>query len=212
MVDLIAYIVAAARDPGGETAQVIPGTPERGEKLFGDKRCVVCHSVGGRGGKVGPELGRRGHHVSLTGFAARMWNHGPTMWARMKERGIEVPTLAGQDMADILAYLYVAHYFDQIANARRGGETVQRKGCLGCHSVRGKGGTVAADFAKSGVVGSPASLIAAMWNHAAFMEAQARKQEVSWPLLTGQELADISAYVGSLARPRVSPPRGDKTK
>lgn len=43
MVDLIAYIVAAARDGAGETAQVIPGMPERGAKLFGDKRCVVCH-------------------------------------------------------------------------------------------------------------------------------------------------------------------------
>jgi cytochrome c551/c552 len=201
MVDLIAYVVATARDGGGETAQVIPGTPERGQKLFSDKRCIVCHAVSGKGGTVGPDLGRRGHHVSLTQFAALMWNHGPSMWARMRERGIEVPRLKGQEMADILAYLYVSHYFDQAASSERGRPLLQSKGCLGCHSVRGKGGKIGADFATSKVVGSPAGLVAGMWNHSRLMEAQAQKQEVPWPVLTGQEMADIAQYFQSLARP-----------
>ena len=35
MVDLIAYVVGAAKEPGGETAQVIPGTPgARSEALL----------------------------------------------------------------------------------------------------------------------------------------------------------------------------------
>ena len=58
LVDIIAFITTTARDPGGDTAQVVPGTPERGEKLFRDKQCAVCHTIGGKGGKVGPELGR----------------------------------------------------------------------------------------------------------------------------------------------------------
>lgn len=200
MVDLVAYVVEAAREPGAQTEQVVPGTPERGQKLFSDKRCVVCHSVGGKGGKVGPDLGRRGHHVSLTRFAALMWNHGPTMWKLMKERGIEVPRLSGQEMADILAYLYTSHYFEQAASPSRGQGLLATKGCLGCHSVRGQGGKVAADFAGSKVVGSPASVIAAMWNHSAWMEDKAQQQNVSWPVLTGQELADVTAYLNSLAR------------
>ena len=100
-----------------------------------------------------------------------MWNHGPAMWARMKERGIEVPQLTGQEMADIVAYLYTSHYFDPAAgSSARGQQLVQTKGCVACHSVRGKGGKVAADFATSNVVGSPAALIAAMWNHSRSME------------------------------------------
>ncbi len=205
IVDLVAYIVATAEDSGGETAQVIPGTPERGEKIFGEKRCVVCHAVNGKGGQVAADLGRPGHHVSLTRFAALMWNHGTAMWAKMKERGIEVPKLTGQEMADILAHVYTSHYFDQTASAQRGQQVVQNKGCLGCHSVRGKGGKVSADFATSDVVRSPASLIAGMWNHSSFMEAQAQKQAVSWPILNGQELADISAYLGSLRKPAPKP-------
>jgi mono/diheme cytochrome c family protein len=201
LVDVIAYVVAAARDAGATTAQVVPGTPERGEKLFADKSCATCHAVGGRGGKVGPALGGRAHHVSLTDFAGLMWNHGPAMWAKMKERGIAVPKLTGQEMADVVAYLYTAHYFDDIrGQAARGQKVVQDKGCVACHSVRGKGGTVAADFATSTVVGSPSSVVAAMWNHGARMEGQAEKQAASLPVLSPQELADITAYLGSLSR------------
>jgi len=206
MVDLIAYIVEAGKDPGGDTTQVVPGTPERGEKLFAERRCATCHAVSGKGGKVGPDLGRAGHHLSLTGFAARMWNHGPAMWAKMKQRGIEPPTLGGQDMADILAYLYTSRYFDPQASPGRGAQLVNAKACASCHSVRGQGGKLAADFAKSSVVATPASLIAAMWNHSTYMEAKARKQDVAWPLLSGQELADVSAYLGSLSKP-VSKPK-----
>ena len=202
MVDLIAYVVSAAKvDVGGDTAQVVPGTPERGQKIFTEKRCVVCHRVAGKGGTVGPELGRRGHHVSLTQFAALMWNHGPAMWAKMRERGIQVPRLTGQEMADVVAYLYVSHYFDQPALGRvQGQQLVQTRGCLTCHSVRGKGGKVGADFATSKVVGTPAGVVAAMWNHSRFMESQAQKQDIAWPVLTGQELGDIATYLSSISR------------
>jgi mono/diheme cytochrome c family protein len=206
LLDIIAYVTAAARDSGGDTAQVVPGTPTTGEKLFGERHCATCHSVAGKGGRVGPDLGRSGHHVSLTEFSARMWNHGPKMWAAMKARSIDVPKLSGQDTADILAYLYVSHYFDPAASARRGAQALAAKGCTTCHSVNGKGGKVAADFATSNVVGSPGSLIAGMWNHAPLMEAAAQKQAVSWPVLQGRDLADIAAYLNSLGkRPAGSP-------
>ena len=216
LLDIVAYVVATARDADAQTAQVIPGTPERGQRLFAEKNCVSCHAVGGRGGQVGPALGVRAHHVSLTEFAGLMWNHGPTMWGRMKERGIPVPQLTGQDMADVVAYLYTAHYFDATAGtAARGQQLVQVKGCLTCHSIRGKGGTVAADFSGSNVVGSPSSVIAAMWNHSGYMEAQAQKQDMALPVLTGQELADITSYLGSLSRsraPRQTPAVPQKSK
>ena len=123
------------------------------------------------------------------------------MWVRMKERGIEVPQLMGQEIADIVAYLYTAHYFDPAAgNSSRGRTVVQTKGCVACHSVRGKGGKVAGDFAASDAVGSPAALVAAMWNHSRLMEDQATKQGLALPTLKGQELADLAAYFASLSR------------
>jgi len=206
LVDIIAYITTTAKDPGGDSAQIVPGTPERGATLFREKQCAVCHTIGGKGGKVGPELGRA-HHVSLTQFAGLMWNHGPAMWARMKERGIEVPQLTGQEMADIVAYLYTSHYFDPAAGSSARGQQVVQKGCVACHSVRGKGGKVAADFATSNVVGSPAALVAAMWNHSRSMEDQAAKQGFKLPKLKGQELADVAAYFRSLTKPASTQPQ-----
>jgi mono/diheme cytochrome c family protein len=206
MLDIIAYVTTAARDSGGDTAQVVPGTPARGETLFAERRCATCHAVAGESGRLGADLGRPGHHVSLTAFSALMWNHGPKMWAAMKERGIDVPKLSGQDTADVLAYLYTAHYVGPAGSARRGARAVADKGCLTCHSIKGKGGKAAADFATSSVVGSPASLIAALWNHAPSMEASAQKQGMAWPVLEGRDLADIAAYVTSLAKRPAAPP------
>jgi mono/diheme cytochrome c family protein len=205
-VDVIAYVNANAADPGGESTPVLPGTPAGGEALFRDKHCVSCHTINGKGGKVGPELGRA-HHVSLTQFAGLMWNHGPAMAVRMRERGVTWPRLEGQELADIVAYLYTAHYFDPAAgNSTRGQQVVQIKGCLACHAARGKGGKIAADFATSSVVGSPAVLMAAMWNHGRSMEDQATKQGLKLPTLTGQELADVAAYFRSMTRATSTPP------
>src|SRR5262249_2379252 len=204
LLDIIAYVTATARDTGGDTAQVVPGTPATGKKLFSERHCATCHAVAGKGGRVGPALGRSGHHLSLTEVAALLWNHGPKMWAAMKERGIDVPKLSGQDTADILAYLYVAHYFDPTASARRGAAALTAKGCTTCHSVNGKGGKVAADFAKSTVIGSPASVIAGMWDHGPLMETAGQKQSVSWGMLKGRDLADITTYFNSLNKRRAS--------
>ena len=180
--------------------------PERGEKLFKAKQCVACHSVGGKGGRIGPELGKaKQHHVSLTDFAALMWNHGPKMWARMQERGIQIPRLKGQEMADIVAYLYVSHYFDQEVSPSRGQQVLTDKGCLTCHAARGQGGRTAADLATYRAARSGPALIAALWNHPRYLPKERR--EVPWPLLTGQELADMAAFLGSLPRAAGTAPR-----
>ena len=120
------------------------------------------------------------------------------MWARMKERGIQVPTLKGQEMADIVAYLYVSHYFDQEVSPARGQQVLQDKGCLGCHVARGRGARTAGDLATYRAARSGSALIAALWNHPRYLQKEQR--EVPWPLLTGQELADMAAYLASLPR------------
>jgi mono/diheme cytochrome c family protein len=208
LADIIAYIVTAARDTGGAAERVVPGVPERGQRLFASKQCIVCHSVAGtgaKGGRVGPELGRR-HHVSLTEFAALMWNHAPTMWARMEQRGIQVPRLKGQEMADIVAYLYVSHYFEEAGRPERGRAVLESKGCLDCHAAGGRGGKVGADLATYRAARSSAALVASLWNHPRYL--MTRRQEVPWPVLSGEELANVSAYLATLPpRPAASKPK-----
>jgi mono/diheme cytochrome c family protein len=200
LLDIIAYLGSASRDTSTQTQQVIPGTPDRGRVLFAEKKCSTCHSVTGVGGKIAPDLGRAGHHISLTAFAARMWNHAPAMLAKMKEVGIQPPTLSGQEMADIVAHLFSSRYFEANGDARRGAEVVRDKGCLACHAVAGKGARGGVDFARSDVVGTPGALVAALWNHGRAMEAEAEKRNVKLPELTGADLADIAVYLRSVSR------------
>ena len=200
LLDIIAYVSSASRDTSTETQQVIPGTPDRGRVLFAEKKCSTCHSVMGVGGKIAPDLGTPGHHISLTAFAARMWNHAPAMLAKMKQANIEPPKLSGQDMADIVAHLFASRYFEPSADARRGGDLLRSKGCLGCHAVAGKGATGGVDFARSEVAGTPAALVAGLWNHGRAMEAEAEKRKVKLPELRGAELADIAAYLRTVSR------------
>jgi mono/diheme cytochrome c family protein len=199
LLDIIAYLQSKSTDLG-PTTQVVPGTPERGRTRFADRQCASCHAVGGQGGRVGPDLGTPRHHLSLTEFAARMWNHAPAMATRLKERGADVPQLSGQEVADLLAYLYVSRYFDALGDATRGGAVLRDKGCLGCHAVAGAGGTTGADFTRSRVVRTPQGLVAGMWNHSRYMERAAEKDGVAWPTLTGQDMADLSAYLGGLTK------------
>jgi mono/diheme cytochrome c family protein len=128
-----------------------------------------------------------------------MWNHGARMWAVMRQRSLTVPRLTGQEMADITAYLYTAYYFESAAGrAARGRELVPQKGCLDCHTIYRKGGNSASDLAIDNVVSTPAGQVAAIWNHARYMETEGRRQSMALPKLTGQELADISSYLAAL--------------
>jgi len=151
---------------------------------------------------VGPDLAERGLHRSLTEFAAAMWNKVPAMMEAMKARGIVVPQLTPQEMADFVAYLYAVRYFAEPGDPRRGEELVTAKGCLSCHPVRGRGGKGAGDLARADRLPSPAAAIAAMWNHALIMEERAAPQKRAWPQFRPEEMADLVAYLQELRRSR----------
>jgi hypothetical protein len=44
-----------------------------------------------------------------------------------------------------------------------------------------------------------------MWNHSLRMEQAAARQSTEWPILTGKELADLSAFFGGLRPMRPAP-------
>jgi cytochrome c2 len=178
LVDIIAFITATANDPGGETAQVLPGTPQGGETLFRGKQCAVCHTIGGKGGKVGPELGRA-HHVSLTQFAGLMWNHSPVMAAEAVRSGIPPVTFSGQEMADIIAYLYFINYATVTGTPDRGA-VIFKDRCSICHDI-GEGARVGPDLATAPGLDEPLAIIATMWNHAQKMEQELRRLGRAWP-------------------------------
>ena len=77
-----------------------------------------------------------------------------------------------------------------------GGERVlEQKGCMSCHSINGKGGTRAPDFANpTGRTSKPGLLAAEMWNHSPSMWSEFEAQKKPVPSLTSNEAADLYAY------------------
>jgi mono/diheme cytochrome c family protein len=175
------------------------GVPERGKQLFADKGCARCHAVGRKASGRGPSLGPRTLRPTVTELAGLLWNHGIAVRAAMTTPGVAVPRVSAQEMADITAYLHASYYFDPTrGNGRNGQRLVRDKGCLRCHSVYNKGGGVGLDFATSNVVSSQVGQLAAMWNRGRVMENEARRRGLVLPILSAQELADITRFLAGL--------------
>jgi mono/diheme cytochrome c family protein len=200
LADLIAYLRSASPERAEEPLYLIPGRAEDGRRLFVEKRCVQCHGPGGRGGGIGPDLAGRGREWSLMQFAAAMWNKAPAMTAVMETRGIPVPQLRPAEVADLVAYLYRVRYLATPGDPGRGREVVTAKGCLGCHSIEGRGGKTASDLARAKDLDSPATVAGALWNHS--FERASALGPGPWPELRASDMADLVAFLGSVARGR----------
>jgi cytochrome c2 len=200
--DLIAYLTAASRSHAEGPLYVLPGRADEGHRLFRDKGCIVCHSVRGEGGRVGPDLAERGLAWSLTQFAAAMWNKAPAMMKEMTAKAISVPRLQAREMADLVAYLYAVRYFADPGDPRKGRELLTAKGCLGCHSLEATGGKVGPDLARVKGLDSAVDVITALWNHGFIMAERAERRQVAWPRFRPEEMAHLVAFLQTLGRSR----------
>ena len=68
-----------AFSPQFRKTRALRGSADHGWEVF-QAKCIQCHSVRGKGGKIGPELGPA-HELPRTSaqFAAVLWNHAPAM-------------------------------------------------------------------------------------------------------------------------------------
>ena len=192
--DLVAYLRAVAPEHSGAPVSILPGNVNEGRALFEKKQCIKCHGIQGKGGNVGPDLGRRGLHRNLDEFAAALWNKAPKMLGAMKIRNITVPALKPEEMADIVAYLRSFQYFGEPGNPDRGRQLLWEKQCLKCHSLDGKGGGRALDLARAKGLGSPAAVIASLWGHIDLMATPSSQSSSSWPQLNSNEVANLMAF------------------
>jgi mono/diheme cytochrome c family protein len=182
------------------------GDAQRGADVLRRENCLQCHNVQGVGGVTAPDLGRQiARRYTPAVMASVMWNHAPTMWARMSADGVPPPRLTVQDSDDLFAYFFSLRFFENLGEAERGKYVFVTKHCADCHSLRepseGPGDAVTNWMS----LGDATLLVQQMWNHQAAMEKAVTKKQKGWVELTGQELTDLSLYLRNLPQNQKAP-------
>jgi len=189
--DITVYIRQATM--GSVEVRMSPGDPTKGREVFKSKDCGTCHLVEGKGKKSAPNLSRIELKKGVTEVASLMWNHGPVMTERMKKESIDWPRFEGNEMADLIAYLYFLGFEDKPGDEAKGEKVFRANGCNDCH--KGGSGGKAPDLAAGRSFESPIQMIQLMWNHATEMEDLFIAQNKEWPKLNTKDMRDIYAYL-----------------
>jgi mono/diheme cytochrome c family protein len=177
---------------------LLPGDVKEGWKVFTLKKCSVCHSIGGEGGKEGPDLGTLPEsYISQSQLAALMWNHWPEMLAKMQAKKIPPQKMDKREMADLFAFLYFIRYMDEPGNPRNGKALAETKHCSKCHPILREG--TKGDLSPWGMYTNPILWAQMMWNHIPQMEQAMKKKGLPWVEFKGNEMVDLIAYIRSLS-------------
>jgi nitric oxide reductase subunit C len=94
---MLALLVAGAKAP----VRAAAGKAANGQKLYASQGCAACHMIGGKGGKIGPDLSKEGKK-----------RNGPWLTAFLKNprskiaKGAMPPVKASaKDLQDLSAYM-----------------------------------------------------------------------------------------------------------
>lgn len=202
MADIQAYIREHGRRPENERVHLLRlPDPASGEKVFFEKRCVVCHATRKSGA---PDLGDAALRLTVAEISGILWNHSYAMQDRMRASGIPFPRFRGQEFADVVGYLHLLGYKGREGNASRGSQVFREKGCAACHEDQR---IQAPDLAKEHSGDDVIALSAAMWNHAPEMHEAMAKNGVPWPQFEEGDVEDLVAYLRSRSARGVSKER-----
>ncbi len=178
-----------------------PGDPAEGKLLLSAKGCTTCHSILGKGGKIGPDLTKWGVYINPIVWAQKMWQHAPQMEKAMKKKGISWPILNAKDMVNLVAYVQTIggkiqeEYHLEPGSPVRGRKLFAKNGCKDCHSVEGSGEHIGPDFGKIEFPRTLADMAARMWNHSPDMMRMMKIKNIKRRDLTPQAMADVIAYL-----------------
>jgi mono/diheme cytochrome c family protein len=181
------------------------GDVEEGKRLFTELSCIRCHQFGGIGGVVGPVLDHVGTRGVPIEIAAAMWNHGPAMIEAAEARGIRRPTMTGDDLTNLIAFLQSdadgipgGNLYVLPGEADAGASVIEEKNCVGCHGGPGAGGLIAPDLAGLSRGASLIDFVARMWNKTPAMVGALRARNLDFPHLEAEDFANVVAYLYSV--------------
>ena len=177
----------------------LPDNPTAGARLFVEKSCVRCHSLGSEPSRIGPDLGR----IHLTGtvldIAGALWTHSPVMREKMQDLKVPSPTMTSREMADLVAFLTAYRYYltevGVPGDPAEGHKVFGAKGCAGCHGSGESWEKPGPSLDRYRGRFSPIYLAQAMWNHGPEMAKLMRGRNIPWPRFAGREMGDLLAYL-----------------
>jgi cytochrome c2 len=198
-----------------------PGDPNAGQRVFNEKGCVRCHSVGGTGGQAAPELSKIATGSNSNAWTLTMFNHAGSMVGPITSALGQWPQFTGNEMTDLIAYVSLStpqpsKNTREVSGDAELGWGVFQSRCMPCHSVRG-GGSVGPELGRE--LGPERDLplttgqfASVLWNHAPEMLRQARENGISPPVLQGNDMADLRTFLASLRyfEPTGSPLVGER--
>jgi cytochrome c2 len=197
LVVLSVFAVAAS---AGLQELTLPGSVRAGEQVVREKGCLDCHALGSTGGNRAPDLAARPDDAdSPSGLASALWNHSPRMWAEYSARGREVPVLDRNDVANLFSYFFATRHFEEPGLAARGRSVFIEKRCAGCHSEVLNPATMNPFLSKWSQLRDPTEWAERLWNHSGVMDTATSLRGVSWPELSGRDVADLTVFLSSLS-------------
>jgi len=101
-----------------------------------------------------------------------------------------VPVVVGADGAE--------PFFTLPEGPIDGGRLFMEKGCVACHAIHGVGGTSAPDLGRVPAAWSFLGIAGVMWNHSPKMDEEFRRQRVTRPELSSDQMFQLIAFVYSL--------------
>jgi cytochrome c2 len=202
MNDLIAFVSdgRSSNRPRGGAENMLRGSAERGWNVFQSK-CIRCHALAGKGGRVGPELGpERELPHSTARFAAVLWNHAPSMLKHAREASLTLPKLDGDEIKDVQTFLISLQYFEPSGSPFLGERVFTERGCARCHGKKAEGTAQGPKIRTGSDAFTTVSLASALWSHGPEMWARAERLGVSWPVLESTDVGDLISFLNGPAQ------------
>ena len=177
LMDLTAFVGQTRVEPATFRAGFAIPEGDGGQTAFA-ARCGGCHNGAN-------SLAAKFRSASWLDIGAAMWNHAPLM-----KKADAKPGQAGPgEMRLILAYIWDLQHRDGEAVISRGKELFTVKKCVECHQ----------GSPRPGQHFNPYSMIALGWGPGRVMHQKMGEKNIKWPMLSTQNMADLTAYLDSLA-------------
>ena len=171
------------------------GEVGEGKGIFALHRCNQCHTLGERAPRKIDLKAVADTKRNFAAFAAAMWNHQPRLAELAALEGAAVRPFEASEMAHLVAYLREEQLFWPTGEPDQGAKVFRDKSCVSCH---GEDSTVGPRLRGSLTPYTPERVAAALWHHGPAMLRRMEEQGIPWRRLTGEQLADLIAYVNTL--------------